>query len=145
MHGGGLPLTVILGNSAGIKVETAHLLPAGPGTTREAGTRPQGVTQLLCARSYLEKVFSETRGRNLSLVLDSSTVRRVRPSPASEANSLIFCTGVGAAPTKAFSSLFKTPLLQKVRVPRLFRATFRSIAHRGGYHGTAVGQMRCKA
>ena len=46
-----------------------------------------------------------------SPLLDSSTVRRVRPSPASEAKSLIFCVGAGAAPTTAFSNLFKAPLL----------------------------------
>src|SRR5215203_1874772 len=46
----------------------------------------------------------------ISPCLDSITVRRVRPSPASEANSLIFCTAGGAS-TKALSSVPRNPFL----------------------------------
>ncbi len=45
-----------------------------------------------------------------SSYFNSIMVRRVRPSPASEANRRTFCLGMGA-PTQALSSVLKRPFL----------------------------------
>src|SRR5919199_6707139 len=67
---------------------------------------PPNSSKTHCSRSALISVH---RAGN-SPCLDSITVRRVRPSPASDATSLIFCTEVGV-PTKVVSSVFKNPFL----------------------------------
>jgi hypothetical protein len=65
---------------------------------------PPNSSTIHCSRA----TFMSGQSSGHSPWFNSITVRRVRPSPASEANKRTFCLGMGA-PTKALSSVLKKP------------------------------------